>query len=78
MGSIIPIDGMSIGRDVAEKMADPGKVTIRLEGRQHYDDYELKAWEKASIKAALVLTKPVPTRDEAAAVLAARPPEVTP
>ena len=78
MGSIIPIDGMSIGRDVAEKMADPGKVTIRLEGRQHYDDYELKAWEKASIKAALVLTKPVPTRDEAAAVLAARPPEAAP
>lgn len=74
----ILIPGLSIGREAAEKMTDPGKVTIRLEGREHYDDYELKAWEKASIKAALVLAKPVPTRADAAAVLAARPPEATP
>ena len=75
--TIIPIPGLSIGRDVAEKMTDPGKVTIRLEGREHYADYEMKPWEKASIQAGLVLAKRAPTRDDAA-VLAVRPPETTP
>ena len=74
----IVLPGMAIDRAVVAKMTDPGKVTIRFEGTKHYDDYELKPWEKASIKAALVLSKSVPTRDEAAAVLAARPPEATP
>lgn len=74
----ILIPGLSIGREAADKMTDPGKVTIRLEGREHYDDYELKAWEKASIKAALVLAKRAPTREDALAVLSARPPEATP
>lgn len=69
---------MAIDRAVVAKMTDPGKVTIRLEGREHYDDYELKSWEKASIQAALVLSKDAPTREDAAAVLAARPPEATP
>jgi hypothetical protein len=72
------LPGMSIEREVAEKMTDAGKVTIRFEGTKHYDDYELKAWEKESIKAALVLTKKSPTRDDAIAVVAARPPETTP
>jgi len=72
------LPGMSIDLAVAEKMTDPGKVTIRFEGTKHYDDYELKGWEKASIKAGLVLVKPVPTREDAAATLAVRPPEATP
>lgn len=74
----IVLPGMAIDRAVVAKMTDPGKVTIRLEGREHYDDYELKAWEKASIQAALVLSKDAPTREDALAVLAARPPEATP
>ena len=72
------LPGMSIDLAVAEKMTDPGKVTIRFEGTKHYDDYELKGWEKASIKAGLVMVKPVPTRDDAAAAIAVRTPEATP
>lgn len=72
------LPGRSIDPVVLEKMTDPGKVTIRFEGTKHYDDYELKGWEKASIKAGLVLAKSVPTRDDAAKVISSRPPEATP
>jgi hypothetical protein len=68
----------NIDRATAEKMADPGKVTVRLSGTKGYKDYIMKPWEKASIKAGLVLAKRDPTREDALAVLSARPPEATP
>lgn len=55
--SCVPLPGMSIDPAAAEKMADPGKVTIRLAGREHNADYQMKPWERASIKAGLVLAK---------------------
>lgn len=67
------LPGFMLPTVTAAKMTEPAKVTIRFEGREFYKDYEMKAWEKDSIKAALVLVKKAPTREDALAVMAAPP-----
>ena len=61
--------GLTLPAVTAEKMTAPAKVTIRFEGREFYKDYEMKPWEKDSIKAGLVLAKEPPTREDALAAL---------
>ena len=62
------LPGRLIPAVTAEKMTGP-KVIVRFEGSEYYKDYELKAWEKDSIKAALVLARKAPGRDDAIAAL---------
>lgn len=67
------LPGFMLPTVTAAKMTEPAKVTIRFEGREFYKDYEMKPWEKESIKAALVLVKKAPTREDALAIVSAPP-----
>ena len=63
------LPGFMLPTVTAQKMTESAKVTIRFEGREYYKDYEMKPWEKESIKAGLVLVKKAPTREDALAIV---------